>query len=75
MIYASIIFIIIIIIIIIIKRLASFSHQSLLLGFHWSLSDCKSPQISRPLLSILLLFSFFEFFTPALADGFPMEFE
>ena len=29
----------------------SFSHQ--LIAFHWSLSDSKSPQISRTLLSIL----------------------
>ena len=32
--------------------LASFSHQCLLMIFHWSLSDSKSSQISRILLSI-----------------------
>ena len=31
----------------------SFSHQLLLMVFHWSLIDCKSPQASRTLLSIL----------------------
>ena len=31
----------------------SFSHQRLLMVFYWSLSDNKSPQISRILLSIL----------------------
>ena len=51
--------------------------------FYLSLSDSKSPQVSRTLLSILavllffflLLFHFWEFFTPALADVFLMEFE
>ena len=31
----------------------SFSHQRLLMVSHWSLSDNKSPQVSRTLLSIL----------------------
>ena len=30
----------------------SFSHQLILMVFHWSLSDSKSPQVSRILLSI-----------------------
>ena len=30
-----------------------FSHQPTLMVFHWSLSDSKSPQVSRTLLSIL----------------------
>ena len=33
--------------------LEDFSHQLMLIVFHWSLSDSKSPQISRTLLSIL----------------------
>ena len=33
--------------------LESFSHQIQLMVFHWSLSDSKSPQVSRTLLSIL----------------------
>ena len=33
--------------------LESFSHQYELMVFHWSLSDSKSPQVSRTLLSIL----------------------
>ena len=33
--------------------LASFSHQCLLMVFHWSLSDSKSPQFSWNLLIIL----------------------
>ena len=33
--------------------LISFSHQRKLMVFHWSLSDSKSPQVSRCLLSIL----------------------
>ena len=33
--------------------LKSFSHQRHLMVFHWSLSDSKSPQVSRTLLSIL----------------------
>ena len=32
--------------------LASFSHRRKLIIFHWSLSNCKSPQVSRILLSI-----------------------
>ena len=32
---------------------SSFSHQCLLMVSHWSLSYCKSPQVSRTLLSIL----------------------
>ena len=31
----------------------SFSHRLWLMVFHWSLSDSKSPQVSRTLLSIL----------------------
>ena len=38
---------------IIIFLLESFSHQRLLKVFHWNLSDSKSPQVSRTLLSIL----------------------
>ena len=30
-----------------------FSHQCLLMVFHWSLSDSKSPQVSRTRLTIL----------------------
>ena len=33
--------------------LSSFSHQHLLMVFHWSLIDLKSPRISRTLLSML----------------------
>ena len=33
--------------------LVSFSHQRYLIAFHWSLSDSKSPQVSRTLFSIL----------------------
>ena len=47
----SLIIIIIIIIIIV------FSHQITLMVFHWSLSDSKSPQVSRTLLSILAVFN------------------
>ena len=64
--------------------------------FHWSLSDSKSPQVSRTRLRILAVLSnaviwivstrlptsiiiiiiiFWEFFTPALADGFSLDFE
>ena len=35
--------------------LESFSHQCQLMVFHWSLSDSKSPQVSRALLSILAI--------------------
>ena len=35
------------------QLLKSFSHQRLLMVFHWSLSEIKSPQVSRTLLSIL----------------------
>ena len=38
---------------IIILSLESFSHQQTLMNFHWSLSDSKSPQVSRTLLSIV----------------------
>ena len=38
---------------VIILLLESFSHQHQLMVFHWSLSDSKSPQVSRTLLSIL----------------------
>ena len=37
--------------------LESFSHQRYLMVFHWSLSDSKSPQVSRTLLSILAVFN------------------
>ena len=37
------------------KFLESFSHQITLMVFHWSLSDNKSPQVSRTLLSILAI--------------------
>ena len=47
------IIIIIIIIIIIMLHLESFSHQRQLTVFHWRLSERKSPQVSRTLLSIL----------------------
>ena len=50
--------------------------------FHWSLSDSKSPHVSRTSLSILailrnavVLFTPLEFFTSVLADGFSLEFE
>ena len=33
----------------------SFSHQRQLMVFHWSLSDSKSPHVSRTLLSILAI--------------------
>ena len=33
------------------------SHQRKLMGFHWRLSDSKSPQVSRILLSILAVFN------------------
>ena len=46
---------IIIIIIIIIHK--SFSHQRHLMVFHWSLSDSKSPQVSRTHLRMLAVFS------------------
>ena len=35
----------------------SFSHQYWLMVFHWRLSDSKSPQVSRTLLSILAVFN------------------
>ena len=35
----------------------SFSHQHLLMVFHWSLSDSKSPQVSRTRLRILAVLS------------------
>ena len=35
----------------------SFSHQRLLMVFHWSLSDSKSPQVSRIVVSILAVFN------------------
>ena len=41
------------IIIIIIFHLEIFSHQLTLMVFYWSLSESKSPQVSRTLLSIL----------------------
>ena len=34
-----------------------FSHQRKLMVFHWRLSDSKSPQVSRTLLSILAVFN------------------
>ena len=45
----------IIIIIIIIFYLRIFFPQRLLIGFHYSFSDSKSPQVSRTLLSILAI--------------------
>ena len=33
--------------------LESFSHKRWMMVFHWSLSDSKSPQVSRTLLNIL----------------------
>ena len=42
-----------IIIIIIIYSFRPFSHHCYLMVLHWSLSDSKSPQVSRTLLSIL----------------------
>ena len=39
--------------IIIILLLQIFLHQLTLVVFHWTLSDCKSPLVSRTLLSIL----------------------
>ena len=44
---------IIIIILFIIILLAGFLHQHLVVVFHWSLNDSKSPQVFRTLLSIL----------------------
>ena len=35
----------------------SFSHQLMPMYFHWSLSENKSPQVSRTLLSILTVFN------------------
>ena len=35
----------------------SLLHQCQLMVFHWSLSDIKSPQVSRTLLSILAVFN------------------
>ena len=46
-----------IIIIIIIIYSLEFSHQRKLMVFHWRLSDSKSPQVSRTLLSILAVFN------------------
>ena len=48
-----IVIIINIIIFVIIILSATFSYQYSLIGFHWSLKDCKSPQVSRTLLRIL----------------------
>ena len=39
--------------IVIIYSFRVFPHQQTLMDFHWSLSDSKSPQVSRTLLSIL----------------------
>ena len=36
----------------------SFSHPRYLMVFHWSLSDSKSPQVSRTLLSILAFLNY-----------------
>ena len=41
----------------IIILLLSFSHQCQLMVFHWSLSDSKSPQVSRTRLRILAVLS------------------
>ena len=49
--------VIIIIIIIIIIYSLEFSHQRKLIVFHWRLSESKSPQVSRTLLSILAIFN------------------
>ena len=46
-----------IIIIIIIIYYLSFSHQITLMVFHWSLSDSKSPQVSRTRVRILAVLS------------------
>ena len=51
--YEMLIIIINNIIIIIILPLENCSHQRWLIVFLWSLSDCKSPQVSRTLLGIL----------------------
>ena len=48
---------IIIIIIIIIIYSLEFSHEHKMMVFHWRLSDSKSPQVSRTLLSILAVFN------------------
>ena len=44
-------------IIILIIYSLEFSHQRKLMVFHWRLSDSKSPQVSRTLLSILAVFN------------------
>ena len=44
-------------IIVIIIYSLEFSHQRKLIVFHWRLSDSKSPQVSRTLLSILAVFN------------------
>ena len=46
--------------------------------FHYSLSDSKSPQVSRTRLRIIIIIIIIiprEFFTPALADGLSVESE
>ena len=54
--------------------------------FRWSLSDTKSPQVSKfftPALAMVFHWSLSDtkspqvskFFTPTLADGFPLEFK
>ena len=43
--------------IIITSRIIDFSHQLMLMVFQWSLSDSKSLQVSRTLLSILAVFN------------------
>ena len=45
----------------------SFSHQ--LMVFHWSVSDSKSPQVFRTLLSIVFFFFFFFFFLTITRSG------
>ena len=40
-----------------ISFLENFSHQHLVVDFHWSLSNSKFPQVSWTLLSILVDFS------------------
>ena len=45
------------VLIIIIIYSLEFSHQRKLMVFHWRLSDSKSPQVPRTLLSILAVFN------------------
>ena len=45
--------------------------------FHWSLSDSKSPQVTRTLLNIIIIIIIIicEFFKPALAEDLSLESE